>query len=131
MDVQEKIKKIEEQIEATVADVKSSKTLLDLKLRFLGKTGEISALLKNMRDVPPEQRPHMGKLLNALRQWTEEKFDKLESGLKQLELKARYSQEKIDVTMPANITEDGAYHPNTLIRNELISIFSGMGFEIF
>ncbi|MDE7182710.1 MAG: phenylalanine--tRNA ligase subunit alpha, partial [Clostridia bacterium] len=131
MDVQDKIKKIEEQIENTVKDIKSSKTLQEMKMRFLGKTGEISALLKNMRDVPPEQRPAMGKLLNALRQWTEEKFDRIESGLKELELKKRYSEEKIDVTMPAEISADGAYHPNTLIRNELISIFSGMGFEIF
>ena len=42
-------------------------------MRFLGRTGEISALMKNMRDVPPEERPSMGKLLNALRQWTDGK----------------------------------------------------------
>jgi len=131
MDIQEKIKKIEEQIESAVADIKSSKTLQDIKMRFLGKTGEISALLKNMRDIPPEQRPETGKILNALRVWTEEKFDSLESKIKAIELKKKYSEEKIDVTIPGITSEDGAYHPNTLIRNELISIFSGMGFEIF
>ena len=56
--------------------------------------------MKNMRDVPPEERPSMGKLLNALRQWTEEKFDKLAANLKSIELKRKYAEEKIDVTMP-------------------------------
>ena len=131
MDVNEKIKHIEQQIESAVADVKSSKSLQEIKMRFLGKTGEISSLMKNMRDVPPEQRPSLGKLLNALRQWTEEKLDNLESGLKEIELKRKYAEEKIDVTVPARDFPDGAYHPNTLIRNELVSIFAGMGFEIF
>ena len=81
MDVKEKIKQIEKQIEETVKDIESSQTLLEIKMKFLGKTGEISSLMKNMRDVPPEERPSMGKLLNALRQWTEEKFDSLKQGL--------------------------------------------------
>lgn len=131
MDINEKIKQIEEQIENTIKDIKSSQTLQEIKLKFLGKTGEISSLMKNMREVPPEERPSMGKLLNALRQWTEEKFDKLEGGLKKLELAKKYADEKIDVTMPGQVSPDGAYHPNTLITNELISIFLGMGFEIF
>ncbi len=131
MDVQEKIKKIEEQIECAVQDIKNSKTLQEIKMKFLGKTGEISAMMKNMRDVPPEQRPGMGKLLNALRQWTEEKFDSIEEQLKEIELKKKYSAEKIDVTAPGAEYPDGAYHPNTLIRNELVSVFAGMGFEIF
>lgn len=131
MDIQEKIKAIEKQIDDALQEIKSSKSLLELKMRFLGKSGEISALMKNMRDVPPEQRPNMGKILNALRQWTEEKFDNLEKGLKQLELKKRYAEEKIDVTVPGHKLPSGAFHPNTLIKNELVSVFAGMGFEIF
>lgn len=131
MDVKEKIKQIETQIENTVKDIQTSQTLQEIKMKFLGKTGEISSLMKNMRDVPPEERPSMGKLLNALRQWTEEKFDKLEAGLKSIELKKKYAEEKIDVTMPGQSLPDGAYHPTTLVTNELISIFLGMGFEIF
>ncbi len=131
MDIKEKIKQIEEQIENTVKEIKSSRTAQEIKMKFLGKSGEISSLMKNMRDVPPEDRPNMGKLLNALRQWTEERFDKLESGLKTLELAKRYADEKIDVTMPGQVTPDGAYHPTTLVTRELIDIFLGMGFEIF
>ena len=129
--MQKKIDEIEKSIDEAVQDVKSSKTLQEIKMRFLGKTGEISSLMKNMRDVPPEQRPSMGKLLNALREWTENKFAAIEKKLKEFELKKKYSDEKIDVTLPGRAPENGAYHPNTLIRNELISIFAGMGFEVF
>lgn len=129
--MQDKIKEIEKSIDNAIADVKSSKTLQEIKMRFLGKTGAISELMKNMRDVPPEQRPSMGKLLNALRQWSEERFSEIERKLKELELKKKYADEKIDVTLPGRIAEDGAVHPNTLVRRELVSIFSGMGFEVF
>ena len=129
--MQDKINEIEQQIDLAVQDVQSSRTLQEIKMKFLGKTGKISELMKNMRDVPAEQRPSMGKLLNALRQWTEEKFNALEKRLKDIELKKKYADEKIDVTLPARAPADGAYHPNTLVVEELISIFSGMGFEVF
>ena len=129
--MQEKIDEIEQQIDNAVKEVRSSKSLQEIKMKFLGKSGAISALMKNMREVPPEQRPSMGKLLNAVRQWAEEKFDALEKRLKDIELKRRFSEEKIDVTLPGRPIPDGALHPNTLIKNELISVFAGMGFEIF
>lgn len=129
--MKEKIENIEKRIDEAVADVKSSKTLAELKMKFLGKTGEISALMKNMRDVPPEERPSMGKLLNALRQWTEDKFKAVEKKVKAFERKKQYETEKIDVTLPGRVAPDGALHPNTLIRDELVSVFAGMGFEIY
>ncbi len=131
MDVNEKIKKIEEQIEASVNDIKSSKTLQEIKMRILVNTGEISSLMKNMRDEPPDHRPGLGKILNTLRQWTESKFDSLEKDIKAFELKKKYAEEKIDVTIPGQTSPDGAYHPNTLIKNELVSLFAGLGFEIY
>ena len=112
-------------------DIHTSKNLMEIKMKFLGKTGEISALMKNMRDVPAEERPSLGKVLNALRQRAEERFAVLEEKIKKAELKKRYAEEKIDVTLPGKDMPDGAYHPNTLVRQELISIFSGMGFEVF
>ncbi len=131
MDVNEKINDIEKQVDSEVGKAESSKGLFEIKMRFLGKTGEISSLMKNMRDVPPEQRPTLGKILNALRQRVEAKFDEIELKLKERELKKKYEDEKIDVTLPAKNLPCGAYHPNTLIRNQLISVFAGMGFEIF
>ena len=129
--MQKKIEEIEKSIDEAVKDVQSSKTLYEIKMRFLGKTGEISSLLKNMRDIPPEERPSFGKLVNALKQRASERLDELEAAIKRVELGKKYFREKIDVTLPGRCTPDGAFHPNTLIRNELISVFAGMGFEIY
>lgn len=129
--MQEQIDKIEAQLDEAVKEVNSSKSLLELRSKFLSKTGKISELMKSLRDVPAEQRPSMGKLLNALRCRVEERFNELDAKLKKFELEKRNAEEKIDVTLPGRRTENGAFHPNTLVRNELVSIFSGMGFEVF
>jgi phenylalanyl-tRNA synthetase alpha chain len=129
--MQDKIEQLKAKINQAIIDVHSSKTLYEIKMKFLGKTGEISELMKGMRDVPKEERPEMGKVINALKSWAEEKFNDFEEKIKSLELQQRYAQEAIDVTLPGVKKETGAYHPNTLIRKELVSVFAGMGFEIF
>lgn len=129
--IQEEIDRLKAKIDQAVSDIKSSKSLAELKLKFLGKQGEISELMKGMRDVPKEQRPEIGKIVNALRDWANEKFDAIEKIIKADELKQQYKAEAIDVTIPGKKSAVGAYHPNTLIRDELVSVFAGMGFEIF
>ncbi len=131
MEIHEKIKEIEAKISESLKNVKLSKHLQEIKMKFLGKTGEISELMKGMREVPPEKKREVGQLLNDFRTRTEKQFDELNAKLKEKELEARYAAETIDVTMPAKKAESGSFHPNTLIRNELVSIFSGMGFEVF
>ena len=122
---------IKSAIDQAVKDIKSSATLREMKMKFLGKTGEIAALMKKIRELPPEERPATGKIINALREWAEQKFDECEAAVKQAELGERYLREKIDVTLPGKKRKKGAFHPDTLIVDELVSVFSGMGFEIY
>ena len=129
--IKDKIQEIKRHIEEALADVKFSKALYEMKMKFTGKGSAVSELSKSMREVPPEDRPEVGKMINELREWTDDKFATLGSKIKDEELKARYATEKVDVTMPARRSADGAYHPNTLVKNELIEVFSGMGFEVF
>ncbi len=131
MEINEKIKDIEAKISEALKNVKLSKHLQEIKMKFLGKSGEISELMKGMREVPPDKKREVGQLLNDLRTRTERVFEELNSQLKEKELEERYAAETVDVTMPAKKAESGSFHPNTLIRNELVSIFSGMGFEVF
>ena len=131
MEIHEKIKEIEAKISESLKEVNLAKHLQEVKMKFLGKTGEISELMKGMREVPPEKKREIGQLLNDLRARTEKRFEELNSKLQKKELEERYAAETIDVTMPAKKAESGSFHPNTLIRNELVSIFSGMGFEVF
>ena len=131
MDIEQDIKLTDDDVDAALIEVTSSKELFDVKQKFLGKTGRVSELMKCMRDVIAEKKREVGQKLNELRTRTEEKFNALNEKLKKKELEARNSAEAVDVTMPGNIKDSGSFHPNTLIRNELVSIFSGMGFEVF
>lgn len=129
--MQEKLEAIRREIEAGIGHANSRKELFELKMKYLGKTGEITALLKGMRDIPAEERPAMGKLVNDVRSWAEELFAAREEELKAKELSEKYASEKIDVTMPARFVGTGSVHPVTLVRRELIDIFAGMGFDVF
>ena len=129
--MKEKIESIRRAIGEGMLQVHDRKQLFELKMQFLGKTGEISALSKGMRDIPPEQRPEAGKLVGEIRTWAEEQFAAREEQLKAEELSARYASERVDVTMPARFAGTGSVHPVSLVRQELIDIFAGMGFDIY
>ena len=131
MENMREIDEIKAKIDETVKDIRSSATLREMKLKFLGKAGEIPALMKKLKEIPPEERPAMGKVINALREWAENRFSEFESAVKAAELGERYEREKIDVTLPGRQRKKGAYHPDTLIVDELVSVFAGMGFEIY
>lgn len=129
--MKEKIEQIRAAIGEEIGKTGSRKELFELKMRYLGKTGEISALSKGMRDVPPEERPEVGKIVGDVRRWAEEVFAAREEELKAKELAAKVAGERIDVTMPARFTGAGAVHPVSLVRAELIDIFAGMGFDVY
>ena len=108
-----------------------SRALYEVKMKFLGRTGKVTALLKSMKDIAAEARPAFGKKVNALREAIEEKFAAIEERLKGRELEKKLAGEKIDVTMPGKRTKKGALHPVTRVKDQLIDLFSGMGFEVF
>lgn len=127
----EKINQLKQSAMASLSEVKTQKELAELKVRFLGKTGEVTNLLKGLKDVPKESRAEVGKLVNDLRQELEPAFNEVESRLAAAELLVRYENEAIDVTIPGKKPARGTLHPLTQIKNEIISVFEGMGFEIF
>ena len=104
----------------------------ELRKQFLdSKTGKIGQLMKEMKSIAPEERAGFGKSVNELKEWAQQKFVELDEKLKARELERRYESEKIDVTMPEKGTETGNLHPITQMRNQLIDVFSGMGFEVY
>ena len=128
----EKIKEMRASIMAAASGINDSKEMYQLRKQYLdAKTGMISALMKNMRELAPEERPSFGKVVNELKTWALDFFTEQDSRLKAAELAKKNAAEQIDVTMPAAPHLCGALHPNTLIANELIDIFAGMGFTIF
>ena len=115
----------------TIAAALDSRALYEAKMRFLGRMGRIAELYKKLKELPPEERPAFGQQINDLRRIIEERAAELDAKLRQNELGARLATEKVDVTLPGRRTTRGALHPVTRVKNQLIDIFSGMGFEIF
>lgn len=108
----------------------STAQLNDVRVKYLGKSGEISCLMRDMATVKKEDRPQLGKLVNELRFAVEGALnDKMEI-LAEEEKAARLKSEQIDVTLSLKSHEIGTLHPLTLIKNELIDIFIGMGFSV-
>ena len=130
--MEKQIKAMREKIEQAAAAIQDSKEMYQLRKQYLdNKAGQISALMKNMRDLAPEERPAFGKIVNELKTWALDFFTEQDARLKAAELAKKNAAEQIDVTMPASPHTAGALHPNTLIANELIDIFAGMDFTVF
>ena len=127
----ELIEKIKLSAFSDIENASSNKELFDVKVKYLGKSGEVTGLLKGMKDLKPEERPLMGKLVNGLRVEIEEKFSEKELLLKKSEMLATFEKEAIDITLPGKSSKIGTLHPLTLVKNQLIDAFAGMGFEIF
>ena len=108
----------------------TSAELNNVRVKYLGKSGEISLLMRDMANVPKEERPNMGKLVNELRGAVEGALNEKTAQIEQEEKLARLKAEEIDVTLPANNQNVGTLHPLTLITKELIDIFTGMGFSV-
>lgn len=119
-------------IETELNVLKNSKELYEFKNVYLeGKKSKISELMKEMRNLAPEERAGYGKSVNELKEWALGLFAEMEEKMKALELQHRYEKEKIDLSIPAEPQKIGNLHPVTLVRNQLIDIFAGMGFEIY
>lgn len=104
----------------------------ELRKQFLDtKIGKISQMMKEMKNIVPEERASFGKGVNELKEWAQQRFAELDEKMKARELKMRYEKEKIDVTMPAVEESCGNLHPITQMRNQIIDVFAGMGFEVF
>lgn len=121
---QEILDGIEKRAESRAAAFELRKQFLD------SKTGKIGQLMKEMKSIAPEERAGFGKNVNELKEWAQQRFAELDEKMKARELQRRYESEKIDVTMPAEGVSTGNLHPITQIRNQLIDVFTGMGFEV-
>ncbi len=129
--MQNKLNEIREKAIAQINAATNLDVLNEVRNTVLGKKGELTLVLRGMKDVAPEDRPKVGQWVNEARDAIE---TTLESQLKKLEkeaLKLRYESEKIDVTMPEEVLTQGSLHPITLVKNELVDIFGSMGFFVY
>lgn len=110
--MKEKIEEIRARLAESVAHAKSSKELFELKAKYvLGKAGEIPALMKELGKAEKEERPRLGQLINGLKDWANEIFEKKTEEIEKLESEKRYADEKIDITLPAKRAKKARFIP--------------------
>ena len=129
--MEEKIAALRAELEADLAAVHNKDELSAFWQKYLSKNGSVTGLTKSLRDVPKEDRPAVGKTINEFKQWAEGQYQALSVQVEQAALAARNKAEAVDITLPGTHHATGALHPITQIKNEIIDVFAGMGFEIY
>ena len=126
--MKEKLQQIKASALAELAEVKAE--IEQIRVRYLGKKGELTAVLRGMAALPPEERPAIGQMANEVRAEIEAAIAARVAERKEKELSARLLREKVDVTMPGAAARMGHQHPLTRVQREIEDIFIGMGFQI-
>lgn len=102
----------------------------EIRVKYLGKKGELTAILKQMGSLSPEERPVMGQLVNEAKQEVDELITAKKSELKAIAVAAKLEAETIDITMPAKEIKRGKLHPLNTVLDDMINIFQSMGFDV-
>lgn len=128
--MKEKLQKIKEEAMKRIEQSDDLLKLNDVRVAVLGKKGELTAVLKSMKDILPKDRPAFGQMVNEARSEIETRLEEAKAALEAKELELRLQQEVIDVTLPAKKNKVGHGHPNTIALEEVERIFIGMGYEV-
>ncbi|NLP26287.1 MAG: phenylalanine--tRNA ligase subunit alpha [Clostridiales bacterium] len=128
--MKKQLEKIESLAREEVLSCEDIKMLDSLRVKYLGKKGEVTAILKQMGRLSAEERPIMGQLANKVRGDIESTISNKLKDLKQAEQDKAIRNETIDITLPGNAKQIGKLHPLTIVANEIKEIFIGMGYNI-
>jgi len=128
--MKEKLNQIRDLAIKNLKDASNLKTLEDLRVQFLGKKGELTQILKGMKNLSDKERPIIGQAANEVRAVIEQKIDETKNILIKKEQEIKLKAETIDVTMPGKTKQLGHRHPMTLVIDNIKNIFIGMGYEI-
>lgn len=128
--MKEQLEKIKSEALAKLGAADKLETLNDIRVAYLGKKGELTTVLKSMKDVAPEDRPKVGQMVNEVRAIIENKLEETREALARKAREEQMAKEVIDVTLPANRGRMGHSHPNAIALAEVERIFTGMGYEV-
>lgn len=121
---------IKETATKEIKEARNPETLKDIRVRYLGRKGELTSVLRGLKDLPPDARGVVGKAANDLKELLEEMIDKRLAELEEEELRDRLKREKIDVTLPGKPFLKGSKHPLILVMDEIKEIFLGLGYSV-
>ncbi len=130
MSIRDELGRLDEEMEKDLGTLENLSALEALRVRMLGKKGQLTALLRMMGQLSAEERPQIGQLINERRERFTRMLDERQKAMQQKERELRLQLERLDVTEPRPLPEVGSAHPNTLVLNEVVDCFTGMGFEV-
>lgn len=128
--MKELIEKIAESALEKMKSVRETADIESIRLQYLGKKGELTAFLRNMKDVPNEEKPLIGKLVNEAKERLEGRLQELAEKLNAERLALKLKRESLDITMPSKLPEKGHIHPLSLTYRKVVEIFTSMGFTL-
>lgn len=128
--MKDQILKIKENANNEISIAKNLQELNEARVKYLGKKGELTAVLRGMGGLSPEERPQIGELVNKARDEIENSIELKEKELKEKALSEKLEKEKIDITMPSKKNTIGSIHPITGVIDNIKEIFLGLGYEI-
>ncbi|WP_303722581.1 phenylalanine--tRNA ligase subunit alpha [Malonomonas rubra] len=128
--MKEQIEQLQEKALSDLQLAADLKALQDVRVQVLGKKGALTEVMKGMRDLAPEERPVVGSLVNTLKDQFETRFAERQAELQQQAIAGKLASEKIDVTLPGRRAVLGSKHPVTLVSEEIVDIFSRLGFMV-
>ena len=128
--MKDKLSKIEVAAAEAAANAVSEIELQQVRARYLGKKGEITAVMKGMGQLSPEERPLVGALANEVKGRLETVFTDRQAGLRQELMQQKLANERLDVTLPGRVQRSGYKHPITRVTEEVVEIFAALGFGV-
>ena len=128
--MKEEITKIRDVAKTLIEDAKDRKTLNDIRVKILGKKGELTTILRGMANLSPEERPVIGNMVNSVKQKLEEFIKQKENEFEEKELQEKLEKEKIDVTLPSTKVKRGSKHPINRTIEEIQDLFVSMGYDV-
>lgn len=128
--MEEKLRQLRERSLQAIRDAGVLDALEDVRIKYLGKKGELTAVLKQMGSLSAEERPRMGQLANSIREEVSDALEQARKELSERALEARLAAERLDVTIPGDAVIIGRAHPLKRVINEFAEIAIGMGFSI-
>ena len=128
--MKEQLERIKSEALAKMEAADALERLNEIRVAYLGKKGELTGVLKSMKDVAPEDRPKVGQMVNEVREMIEQKLEETKAALAKKAREEQMKREVIDVTLPAKKANTGHKHPNSIALEEVERIFVGMGYEV-
>ena len=128
--MKQQLETIRQTAKKAILECENERAIEEIRVKYLGKKGELTAILKQMGSLSAEERPVMGQLVNEAKQKLEELISQKSNELKAKATELKLKAETVDITMPAKVKKQGKLHPLNTVLNDMIDIFQSMGFDV-